>query len=68
MADEPALPDARAVALIEMACDLARTEADLQAFGAVNASAFQGLDPPTYAAARAVFARRLLQLKGDRSD
>jgi len=64
MADEPALPDARAVALIKMACDLARTIPDLQAFGAVNASAFQGLDPPTYAAARAAYVRRLGELKG----
>lgn len=66
MADERStLPDARAVALVEMACDLARTEPDLVAFGKANADAFQGLDPPTLAAVRAAYARRLQALRGD---
>jgi hypothetical protein len=59
------LPDARAVALVEMACDLARTEPDLVAFGKANADAFKAFDPPTLAAARTAYARRLQALRGD---
>lgn len=57
------LPDARALALVEMACDLARSEPDLVAFGKANADAFKALDPPTLAAARAAYARRLQALR-----
>lgn len=64
MADDPrALPDARALALIEMALSLARDEPALTAFGTANADAFKALDPPTYAAARAAYARRLAELR-----
>lgn len=67
MSDEPSsLPDARALALISMAASLARTIPDLVAWGAENAATFKSLDPPTLAAARAVYARRMGELKGDR--
>lgn len=61
--DASTLPDVRALALVEMALSLARTKADLAAFGKANADAFQGLDPPTLAAARAAYARRLQALR-----
>lgn len=67
MADDAStLPDARAMALIEMAASLAQTIPDLVAWGAENAATFKSLDPPTLAAARAVYARRMGELKGDR--
>lgn len=66
MADDAStLPDARALALVEMALSLARDEPDLVAFGKANADAFQGLDPPTLAAARAAYARRRDELRGE---
>lgn len=65
MADDAStLPDARALALVEMAIGLARDEPALEAFGRANAEAFQGLDPPTNWAVREAYARRLLQLRG----
>ena len=64
MADDArTLPDARALALVEMALSLARDEPDLAAFGKANADAFQGLNQPTLAAVRAAYARRLRQLR-----
>lgn len=67
MADERStLPDARAVALVEMACDLARDEDALLANARENAAEFErNFDPPTLAAARAAYARRLQALRGD---
>ena len=61
--DASTLPDARALALIGMALSLARSAADLVAFGKANADAFKGLDPPTLAAVRAAYARRLQALR-----
>lgn len=64
MSDERStLPDARALALIGMALSLARSLADLAAFGKANADAFKALDPPTLAAVRAAYARRLQALR-----
>lgn len=61
MADD--LPDARALALVEMALSLARDEPALADFGEVNADAFKALDPPTLEAARAAYRRRLSELR-----